>query len=77
MFFGLFKGAKVQKSFAKSEMKADLSAELTEDLHVKVTATLEVDLIGEAKKLAEKTGTPIDDQAIAWLEKISRAEKAA
>lgn len=51
MFFGLFKGAKVQKSFgATKEMQANLSAEVTEDLHVKVTATIEVDLIGEAKK---------------------------
>lgn len=32
---------------------------------------IEIDLIAEAKKLAAKTATPIDDVAIAWLEKIS------
>jgi hypothetical protein len=74
MFFGLFKGASVEKKFnSGSEIQGDMKAEITEDLKVKVTASVEVDLIGEAKKLAEKTNTPIDDSAIAWLEKLVRA----
>ncbi len=74
MFFGLFNGAKVEKKFeAGEELKAGITAEVTEDLHVNVTATVSIDLIGEAKKLAAKTGTPIDDQAVAWLEKLTRA----
>lgn len=31
---------------------------------------VEVDLVVAAKALAAKTGTPIDDTAIAWLEKL-------
>lgn len=78
MFFGLFKGAKVSKDFnAGEEIKAGITAEVTEDLHVNVTATVTIDLIGEAKKLAAKTGTPIDDKAIAWLETLARANSAA
>ena len=34
---------------------------------VQIGMTIKVDLIAEAKKLAAKTGTPLDDQALAWL----------
>ncbi len=37
---------------------------------VKVKVELNVDLVAEIKKLAEKTATPVDDAAIAWLEKL-------
>jgi hypothetical protein len=43
---------------------------VTSDLKLKVSLEVSVDLIAEAKKLAAKTGTPVDDLAIAWLEKI-------
>ena len=52
-----------------------VSVDVTPDLKLKVAAEIEVDLIAEAKKLAAKTATPLDDQAIAWLEKIVRANK--
>lgn len=35
---------------------------------VVLAVQIEVDLVKEAKKLAAKTGTPLDDKAIAWLE---------
>jgi hypothetical protein len=34
---------------------------------VEIGVSIKVDLIAEALKLAEKTGTPVDDQAIKWL----------
>ncbi len=37
---------------------------------VKVDIAIEVDLIAEVKKLAEKTATPLDDTVIAYLEKL-------
>lgn len=52
------------------------SVDVTPELKVKVVVEAQVDLIAEAKKLAAKTQTPIDDQAIAWLEKIVGAAAA-
>lgn len=52
------------------------SVDVTPDLKVKVAVEATVDLIAEAKKLAAKTGTPIDDRAIAWLEKVVKANAA-
>lgn len=49
------------------------SIDVTPELKLKVEVAVEVDLIAEAKKLAAKSGTPIDDAAIAWLEKIVRS----
>jgi hypothetical protein len=40
---------------------------------VEVGVLLRVDLVAEAKKLAAKTSTPIDDAAIAWLEGMQKA----
>lgn len=37
---------------------------------VNITVGVAIDLVAEAKKLAAKTSTPIDDQAIAWLESL-------
>lgn len=50
--------------------------DVTPELKIKVSASVEVDLIGELKKLAEKTATPIDDAAIAWIEKLVKAGNA-
>jgi hypothetical protein len=48
------------------------SVDVTPDLHLEVALSVKVDLIGELKKLALKTGTPLDDQAIAWVESMVR-----
>jgi hypothetical protein len=64
----LLKGNELEKQFSDSvKVIVDVTPEL------KVKATVEVDLIAEAKKLAAKTETPIDDKAIEWLEKITKA----
>lgn len=47
-----------------------VSVDVTSELKVKISAEVEIDLVAEAKKLAAKTKTPVDDVAIAWLEKI-------
>lgn len=52
------------------------SVDVTSELKVKVEVGLEIDLIAEVKKLAAKTATPIDDQAIEWIEKVVKAAKA-
>lgn len=41
--------------------------------HLEIAVSVKVNLVAEAKKLAAKTSTPIDDAAIAWLEKIQGA----
>lgn len=48
-----------------------VSVDVTPKLEVIVEMGVKIDLIAEAKKLAAKTNTPIDDQAIAWLEKLT------
>lgn len=50
------------------------SVDVTPDLKVKVEVGIEVDLIAELKKLADKTKTPLDNQAIAWVESMVRVE---
>ncbi len=50
------------------------SVDVTPDLKVVVGVALEIDLIAELKKLAEKTETPIDDAALAWI--ASMVQKA-
>lgn len=37
-------------------------------LELSVTAKYKVNLVEELKKLAEKTSTPVDDAALAWVE---------
>lgn len=67
----MLEGKELEKKFSESVVVAvDVTPEL------KVVASLEIDLIAEAKKLAEKTSTPIDDTAIEWLEKIVKAASA-
>lgn len=48
-----------------------VSFDITDKGMLKISAEIQIDLVAEAKKLAAKTATPIDDAAIAWLEKIS------
>ena len=67
----LLEGNEFEKQFSESvKVAVDVTPEL------KVKATVEVDLIAEAKKLAAKTQTPIDDKAIEWLEKIVKGAAA-
>ena len=63
----ILEGKELEKQFSES---VKVSIDVTPALTVKLEA--EVDLIAEAKKLALKTETPIDDAAIAWLEKITK-----
>jgi hypothetical protein len=49
--------------------------DVTPELKLKIAIGAEVDLVGELKKLAEKTDTPMDDLVIAWLEKLAAAAK--
>jgi|KBSSwiStaDraftv2_1062776.scaffolds.fasta_scaffold6519531_1 hypothetical protein len=44
--------------------------DLNDKGEIEVAVSLKIDLVKEAKKLAASTGTPIDDTAIAWLEKL-------
>ena len=50
--------------------------DVTPELKLKVSAVVEIDLLSEIKKLAAKTATPIDDAAIAWIEKLVKAGNA-
>lgn len=52
------------------------SVDVKPDLKVAVALQVEVDLIAEVKKLADKTKTPIDNQVIEWLEKLVKAPQA-
>ncbi len=38
--------------------------------NLSVGLSAKINLVDELKKLAEKTSTPIDDAAIAWVEKL-------
>ncbi len=46
------------------------SADLDDKGNLVVAIEVHVDLVAEAKKLAAKTNTAIDDKAIEWLEKL-------
>ncbi len=48
----------------------EVIVELNLDGHVDIKMELNINLLAEVKKLAEKTATPVDDAAIAWLEKL-------
>lgn len=50
--------------------------DVTPELKLSISAKVEVDLIGELKKLAEKTATPIDDAALLWIDKLVKAGNA-
>jgi hypothetical protein len=70
----MLEGKEFEKTFGDY---GSVSVDVTPDLHVEIALTVKVDLIAEAKKLAAKTATPVDDAAIAWLEKIMRATPVA
>lgn len=53
------------------------SVDVTPDLHLEVAVAVRVDLIAELKKLADKTKTPLDNSAIAWVEGMVREAKSA
>ena len=53
----------------------EASVDVTPELKVIVSLSAQVDLLAELKKLAAKTETPIDDAAIAWIEKVLAAEQ--
>ncbi len=50
--------------------------DVTPELKLKISAGVEIDLLAELKKLAEKTATPLDDVAIGWIEKVAKAASA-
>lgn len=53
------------------------SVDVTNKGIVKIEVSVEVDLVAEAEKLAAKTSTKVDDQAIAWLKLLmGRAAEA-
>ncbi len=54
----------------------NLSVDVTPDLHLDVQVGVKIDLLAELKKLAAKTQTPLDDTAIAWVERVLAAAKA-
>ncbi len=54
-----------------------VSVDVTPQLKVVIAVEAHIDLIAEAKKLAAKSSTPVDDAAIAWLEKIVAAAAPA
>jgi hypothetical protein len=72
----MFEKKEFEKKFGQHTAVA---VDVTPDLKLKVTFEISVDLVEEAKKLAAKTNTPIDDTAVAWLQKLAEAnaEKSA
>ena len=48
----------------------EYQADVSKDGHLKLSVSVDVDLVAELEKLAEKTATPIDDQAMAWVKKM-------
>lgn len=76
MLKGLLEGTEVETKIGNVGRAA---VDVTPDLKVKLSVSVEFDLVAEAKKLAAKTGTPIDDAAISWLESLVKrpTEKVA
>ena len=58
----------VQKHEGKIGSVGTWSESVSEKGVIKLMVGVEIDLIAELKKLAEKTSTPIDDAIIAWVE---------
>jgi hypothetical protein len=63
----MFEGKEVQGTIGSV---GQYSVDLTAQGELEVMVGLKINLVDEAKKLAAKTATPIDDTAIAWLEKL-------
>ena len=58
----------IQKIEGKIGSVGTYSESVSEMGVVKLMIGVEIDLVSELKKLAEKTATPIDDMVIAWVE---------
>jgi hypothetical protein len=50
--------------------------DVNDSLVLEIGLSAKVDLVAELKKIAAKTSTPVDDVAIAWIEKVLAAKKA-
>ncbi len=70
----MLEGKEVEKKIGEF---GSASLDVTPELKLKLEVSVEVDLVAEAKKLAAKTGTPIDDAAVAWLEKLVKVAAPA
>ncbi len=70
----MFEGKELEKQLGEY---GSVSVDVSPQLKVVVALEAHIDLIAEVKKLAAKTATPIDDQAIAWLEILIGASSAA
>lgn len=53
------------------------AVDVTPQLKLKVSVGVELPIIDYLKQAAAKTSTPIDDQAIAWIEKVLAVAPAA
>jgi len=63
----MFEGKELEKKLGDYGVA---SVDIDGQLKVKVELAVEIDLIAEVEKLAAKSSTPIDDQAIAWIKKL-------
>lgn len=54
----------------------EASVDVTPQLEVVVEIKAKVNLLEELKKMAAKTATPYDDQALAWVESVLNAFNA-
>ena len=62
------------KEFEQQIGQVKVEIDLTPEGKLKIGA--EADLLGLLKELAAKTSTPVDDVAVAWIEKVLGAAKA-
>jgi hypothetical protein len=66
----MFEGKEIEQKIGQyGEVVVDVTPELT----LSVSAKLNIDLLAELKKLADKSQTPYDDMALAWVEKVVKA----
>lgn len=69
----MLEGVEVKKEIGQV---GELTVDVTPELVLEVKAGVKVDLIGELKKLADKTQTPYDNMALEWIEKLLKAGQA-
>lgn len=60
----MLEGKEVEKKLGEY---GSVSLDVTPDLKVLASIEVHIDLIKEIEKLAAKTATPLDDQAMAWI----------
>jgi len=70
----VLEGKEFDKSFGEY---GKVTVDVNQELKLEIAVGVQVDLLGEIKKLAAKTETPIDDQVVAWIEKLLQASKKA